>query len=242
MSSAKILLFVCVLITCIFLGSSFHSSNFLINAFAESAISIFPVDSKPFGQPYGNYVQNYWKLLLPIPVDKNPMEDKTGERCNYKQENSNSSVFYLYGSTGGVTEISCKVPAGLGLFIPISTVEASEAESPKATLADLHKIAKNDQDHVTSLFLKLNGTEYSDQELRNYRTHTNDFQVVFPDNALFGATPGPSKVVADGYYVITKPLTKGNYTVETKTSLACLEPDCTAPTFVGENKYHLIVK
>jgi hypothetical protein len=200
------------------------------------------VDSKPFGQPYEEYVKNYWKLLLPIPVEKNPMEDKTGERCNYEQENSNSSVFYIYGSTGGVTEISCKIKAGLGLFIPISTVESSQAESPKATVAELHKIAKNDQDHVTSLFLKLNGTEYTDQELRKYRTHTKDFDVVFPNNALFGAAPGPSKVVADGYYVITEPLSKGNYTLETKTSLACLEADCTAPTFVGENKYHLNVQ
>lgn len=233
---------VCVVITFTLITSSVFISTFTINAFAKSSVEIFPIDSKPFGQAYEEYVKNYWKLLLPIPIEKNPMEDKTGERCHLGQENSNSSVFYLYGSTGGVTEITCKIPLGLGLFIPISTVEASEAESPKATVDELHKISKNDQDQVTSLLLKINGTEYSDQDLRKYRTHTQVFEVVFPENALFGAAPGRSKVVADGFYVITKPLPEGNYTIETKTSLACLEPDCTAPTFVGENKYHLIVQ
>jgi hypothetical protein len=45
---------------------------------------------------------------------------------------------------------------------------------------------------------------------RKYRIPT-DFEATFPKYALFGATEGISKAVADGYYVITEPLKKGTY-------------------------------
>ena len=56
----------------------------------------------------------------------------------------------------GAAEIVCRIPAGLGLFINIISVEASQAESPGSTIENLHEIAKNDQDHVTSTYLKIN--------------------------------------------------------------------------------------
>jgi hypothetical protein len=70
---------------------------------------------------------------LSLPIDQNPMEDKTGEKCTFGQESSESPVFYLAGNTGGFSSITCKIKAGLGVFIPIITVEASQAEVPKAT-------------------------------------------------------------------------------------------------------------
>jgi hypothetical protein len=88
----------------------------------------------------------------------------------------------------------------------------------------------------------MNDKEFKDEELRKYRTHTKEFEVVFPDRALFGAKPGPYLAVADEYYVITKPLTPGNYTIIIKSSLACLDPDCLEATFAVDIKYNLIVE
>jgi hypothetical protein len=215
---------------------------FAAKTYAQSnrSIDIFPINSSPFGLSYENYVMNYWKLMLSIPIDKSPMEDKTGERCTFGQATPHQ-VFYLAGNAGGSSTLTCKIKTGLSVFIPVITEEASQAEAPKATIRDLHNIAKSDQDHVTSLFLKVNDKQFSDQDLRKFRTHTKDFQVTFPNNALFGAAPGKSAVVADGYYVITKPLSPGNYTIAIKSSLACLKPDCAQPTFASDIKYNLIV-
>jgi hypothetical protein len=232
--------FWCILIGCCVLLSSSYLG--ISNAQTTSSVDIFPVDSKPYGLSYKEHVKNYWKLMLSIPVEQNPMEDKTGEKCTFGQESSNSSLFFLAGSTGGLSTITCKIKPGLGVFIPIITVEASQAEVPKATIDELHKIAKDDQDGVTSLYLKINDTEFSEQELRKYRTHTDAFDVTFPDRALFGASPGPSVAVADGYYVITEPLSPGNYVIDIKGSLACLNPDCLEPTYTGEIRYNLIVQ
>jgi hypothetical protein len=207
----------------------------------QKPLEFFQLSDKPFGLSYEDHVKNYWKLFLPIPVDKNPFEDTTGEKCTYGQ-NATKTVFYLIGNSGGKTEKTCTIPAGLGLLIPIIVVEASQAETPGASIEDLHRIAKNDQDHVTSLFLKINGTEYKYEDLLKYRTHTKDFNVIFPNNAEFGAAPGPSKVVADGFYILTKPLAPGNYNIEFSGSIACLGADCIEPSFVTQNIYNLKVK
>ena len=205
-------------------------------------VQLFPLSENPFGVPYEDHAKNYFKLYLSIPADENPFEDKTGEKCNYGQNGSNT-IFYLTGNSGGKTIKTCKVPAGLGLFIPIINVEASLAESPDATIDDLHKIAKNDQDHVTTLYLKINDIEFTQEDLLKYRTHTKDaFEVMFPDNAIFGAAPGSSQAVADGYFVITKPLSPGNYDIEFSGSIACLEADCIEPSFISQNIYHLVVQ
>jgi hypothetical protein len=220
------------------------SSSFLPTIFAQttSPIDIFPTNSKPYGQSYEDHIKNYWRLMLSIPQNQNPMEDTTGERCTFGQEKSNSSVFYLSGSTGGPSALTCNMKAGQGIFIPIITVEASQAEAPRATIEELHKIAKEDQDSVTSLYLKINDREFSEEELQKFRTHTKEFEVMFPEGALFGASAGPSVAVADGYYVITEPLSPGNYSLHIKGSLGCLNPECTEPSYAGDIRYNLIVE
>jgi hypothetical protein len=85
-------------------------------------------------------------------------------------------------------------------------MEASDKESPGASVEQLSKSAKKDQDSVTSLYLKIDDKVYNLQDLSKYRTHTGTFDVTFPDNAIFEASKGNAKSVADGYYVICIPL------------------------------------
>ena len=78
--------------------------------------------------------------------------------------------------------------------------------------------------------------------LKNIELPTEDFEVVFPNNAIFGVTEGSSKTVANGYYVITEPLEKCNYTILYKSSLICSETDCIESNFAQDIKYNLIVE
>jgi hypothetical protein len=121
-------------------------------------------------------------------------------------------------------------------------MEISDKEAPKASVDQLDKIAKKDQDSVTSLYVKINDKEYNSQYLSNYRMHTGVFEVAFPKNAIFGATEGISKAVADGYYVITEPLTKGTYNIHYASSLICPGTDCLEPNFAQDIKYTIIVQ
>jgi hypothetical protein len=121
-------------------------------------------------------------------------------------------------------------------------MEISDKEAPNTSVGDLQKIAKKDQDSVTSLYLKIGDKEYKLQDLSKYRKSTGEFEVVYPNNAIFGAPAGNAKAVADGYYVITDPLPKGNYTVTFKSSLICPGTDCLQPNFAQDQNYNLIVE
>jgi hypothetical protein len=102
-----------------------------------------------------------------------------------------------------------RVKSLLGLFIPVMHFEKSDKEAPGSSVQDLDTSAKEDQDSVNSLYLKIGDKAYNYQDLVKYRIHTDAFDVTFPDNAIFGVMKGGvSKVVADGFYIITEPLQK----------------------------------
>jgi hypothetical protein len=207
------------------------------------SVNIFPPGSKPYGLAYPEHIENFWKWTLGIPAKDNPINDPTGEKCATGQLNTNSSVFYLTFNNGGVSERTCEVPAGKGLFIPVMQVELSDKDTPGATIEELKLSAKTDQDSVNSLYLKIGGKEYNFDDLRKYRTDTDGFDVNYADNGIFGIVEGgPTKAVADGYYIMTDPLQQGNYTVHYKSSLSCLDPGCAEPNFAQDIKYNIIAE
>ena len=209
----------------------------------SNSVNIFPPGSKPHGLTFAEHQKNFWKWILEIPANESPVNDRTGEKCANGQSNTNSSIFYLSMNNGGISERTCKVPAGKGLFIPVMLVEWSDKEAPGASIEELHKSAKKDQDSVNSLYLKLGDKEYKYKDLIKYRTQTDVFEVVFPDNGIFGVIEGGvSKVVADGFYIITEPLTKGNYSVHFKSSLICPDPGCAEPNFAQDIKYNIVAE
>jgi hypothetical protein len=209
----------------------------------STTTNIFPPGSKPYGLAYPKHIENFWKWTLEIPAKENPINDPTGERCATGQSNTNSSVFYLAFNNGGVSERTCEVPAGKGLFIPVMQVEISDKDIPGAKPEDLKLATKRDQDSVNSLYLKIGNKEYNFEDLRKYRTDTDIFDVDYADNGIFGIVEGgPTKASADGYYIITEPLQKGNYTVHYKSSLICLDPGCAEPNFAQDIKYNIIAE
>ena len=231
-----------------FLLSSFLSSIMLFSLIlspisGSSPLNIFSPGSKPYGLAYDKHIENYWKWVLGIPAKENPINDQTGEKCAIGQSNSNSSVFYLTFNNGGVSERVCKVPAGKGLFIPVMQVEISNKDLSDATPEDLKAETKKDQDSVNSLYLKIGDKEYNYGELQKYRTPTDVFDVDYANNGIFAIVEGgPTKASADGFYVITEPLQKGNYTIHYKSSLSCLDPNCAEPNFAQDIKYNIIAK
>jgi hypothetical protein len=208
-----------------------------------NSVNILPPGGKPYGLTYAEHIENYWKWTLGIPAKDNPINDPTGEKCATGQLNTGSPVFYLAFNNGGISQRTCKVPAGKALFIPVMMVEESDKESPNASIQGLSTAAKNDQDSVNSLYLKIGDKEYKDQDLVKYRTHTGVFNVNFADNGIFGIVQGgPTNDVADGFYIMTEPLAKGTYLIHFKSSLLCTQPDCADPNFAQDIAYTIIAQ
>jgi hypothetical protein len=210
---------------------------------ASTSINIFPPGSSPYGLAYPKHIENFWKWALGIPAKENPISDPTGERCAVGQSNTNSSVFFLTFNNGGVSDRVCKVPAGKALFIPVMQVEISDKDIPGAKPDELKAETKSDQDSVNSLYLQIGNKTYNYQELLKYRKATDIFDVNYADNGIFGIVKGgPTKAHADGFYIITEPLQRGNYTVHFKSSLSCLDPNCAEPNFAQDIKYNIIAE
>jgi hypothetical protein len=206
-----------------------------------NTVNILPPGGKPYGLTYADHIKNFWKWAIKTPANENPVNDPTGVKCAAGQEDTNSSVFYLAPNNGGTSQRVCNVPAGKALFIPVMPVESSDKELPKAAVADLSKSAKNDQDHVNSMYLNIGDKEYNFQDLDKYRTHTDAFEVVFPDNGIFGVLKGGvSKAVADGRYIITEPLAKGTYPIHFKSSL--IDPSNPDTNFAQDITYKIIAQ
>jgi hypothetical protein len=211
---------------------------------ASNSVNIYPPNTTPYNLTYADHAQNFWKWAIQIPASENPANDRTGEKCANGQSNSNSSVFYLSFNNGGESVRTCTVPAGKSLLIPVMQVEWSDKESPGSSVDDLRSSAKKDQDSVNSLYLKIGDKEYGYEDLLKYRIQpTEPFEVIYPDNGLFGvAKGGPSKAVADGFYIITEPLTNGTYPIHFRSSLICSDPGCAVPNFAQDIKYTIIAE
>jgi hypothetical protein len=98
-------------------------------------------------------------------------------------------------------------------------VEWSQKEAPKDTAQDLIKAATADQDSVNSLYLKIGDKEYNYPDLLKYRVHTDAFNFNFANNGIFAIIEGgPTRAVADGFFVMTEPLAKGTYFIHFKSS------------------------
>jgi hypothetical protein len=210
-------------------------------ATASNSLNIFPPGVKPYGISYSEHMQNFWKWLLAIPSNASPLNDETGEKCSADQINTNSTVFYL-ATAIGKSERTCTVPVGKGLFIPVMMVEFSDKEMPGASVEELGQATKKDQDTVNSLYLKIDNMEYKYDNLTKYRIHTEPFIATFPKEGIFGVTEsGNSTVVAEGFYVITEPLAKGNHTINYKSSVSP-DPTSTEPPYAQDVTYRIIAK
>lgn len=210
---------------------------------SPASVNILAPNGEPYGLPIDKHIENFWKWQISMPAEpegEHPISDLTGEKCTNGQSNSSSPVFYLSGAGGKTVNRTCEVPSGKGLLIPVMTVVATEKEYPGSPTAELAKIAREDQDSVIALSLDINGKRYSFDDLRKFRNATGEFEVVFPKDGIFGVTEeGPSKAVADGYYIITEPISQGNYTINYKGALG---NPVEGTNFQHDISYNLIVK
>lgn len=198
---------------------------------SQKSVSIIPRDESIAGLSYEDHVINYWKLTLSIPKKDHPWYDPTGQKCRVGQEKLNSSVFYLPTNGGGQDKRICKIPAGLGILIPIIVGEYSLLEyknrGENKKVENLPQDAKGDQDRMRNLELKINDTKFTEDILRKHSVLTGIFNATFPDNGIFDVKKGgPTMSAADGYYIITEPLSKGTYLIYTHGDMCNNDLEC----------------
>jgi len=203
-----------------------------------NATRVFPTNLKPFGKTFGEWTAKWWLWALSTPTEKNPLKDNTGVNCDVAQ---NGPVWFLAGTFGGSADRTCNVPSGKAIMFPVYNAECSYAEYPQyKTESELRNCAKAQTDTVTSLDVSIDGIKISDLK-QKYRVQSQLFDLMFPNNNVYGVSAGPSKAVSDGYWVILQPLSPGKH--EVRFSGSAVDFTSTAPmNFATAAKYHLNVR
>jgi hypothetical protein len=203
---------------------------------------VLPVESAPFGKTYGEWSEEWWKWILSIPSDRNPLsDDGSGEFC---AEGQSGKVWFLAGSWVGTEELKCEVPAGKALFFPIINTECSKIEGYGRTEQDFCSNANSQMDTITETKVTVDG-----KELKCYRVESKLFVFKLPsDNVLeefdyiipeFRGTRS-SPTVSDGYWIMLAPLSKGKHVVCIYDRAGGVMPD--GSDFETEMTYNLNVK
>lgn len=178
---------------------------------AEASFKTYEINSKPYGNTYGEWSAKFWQWYMNIPAvpGPHPADDATGAACGKSQD---GPVWFLAGSSGSKQFRNCIVPYGKAILVTPIDVECSFAENPTLkTMEELRSCAVADQDKVNSIRLIIDGTPVSN--ISKYRVASPIFNFTLPENNILGLDPQTTQSVSDGYWVILEPLAKGNHTI-----------------------------
>ena len=186
---------------------------------------LFAPDERPFGRPLSEWTVEWWKWLLSIPKPRNPALDTKNKTFGISQYNED--VLFIAGTTGGYIEREISIPAGKAILLGVINFTTSYSEEPHLKNdSDLIARAKSDIDDIVSKDALIDGEKIND--LGDYRISSSPFDLVLPENSLYGAPPGPTRGISDGYWLFLKPLTPGKHEIITtgscssgKTSVRC---------------------
>jgi hypothetical protein len=217
---------------------------------------VLPANSTPYGKTYGNWGAAWWTWALAIPAAQNPILDATGEFCHIGQE---GPVWFLAGTFGGPATRSCTVPRGKALLVAIlnQVLNAPEdvpysqsiathlgVDPSTLTAEEVMRLAVNwNLDHASVLAVTVDGVDI--KNVAQYRDDSDPFALVLSDIFEPAYPAGPRELnVADGYYVMLRPLTPGTHTIHVQSGLefSIADGDPFDFEFSMDVTYHLTVE
>jgi hypothetical protein len=142
----------------------------------------------------------WWQTFLSI--SGNPLD-----RCDL----GTRDVVFLAGTTGGTATRSCTIPAGTSILVPLINVECSTVEGNGDTPAELRAYARGFAEQFSDLSLTIDGVAIAD--LQRFRVHSPVFQFTAAKGNVFGVPAGTTRSVADGFWVLIRPLSPGTHTI-----------------------------
>lgn len=175
---------------------------------------VYPFGSDPFGRSYPQWSADWWRWALSVPPDFNPILDIDGSSCAVGQH---GPVWFLAGAFGGTVVRNCAVPADRALFFPLINQEWENrwTTDVERSIEELRALVAGAGSPDNRLSLEVDGSPVlSDKNLHKYRCISDIFDYSFPVNNMAGQPAGVYyPTVADGYYIMLKPLSPGSHTV-----------------------------
>lgn len=172
-------------------------------------------------QTLGELGAEWWKWALEEPASTYPAQDAdTASQCEGYTTYAKREVFFLAGTqSGNPVQRECTVSHKTWIFLPV--VNNVDVEPIGALTEDEIRTIVNEQMDqflmgVTSqdLYVTVDG-EPVPVSIQKNRADTPLFTVNLPKDNIFGAAApeGEYEAVADGVWVLLRPLKKGEHTI-----------------------------
>jgi hypothetical protein len=174
----------------------------------DTAAPVVIIDANDFVADHSQvgWSEAYLQWIASFPHGSSPVSDTTGAQCAAKQD---GDVWFLAMSDGTAPfERTCAVPAGKTLFVPVAaTLERSGNKEPDCP--SMARIAADTLTHHASrLSMTIDGQAVDN--LESHRAATGD---CFALGLRQVPRVAARTAVADGYYVMLKPLAAGPHTL-----------------------------
>lgn len=178
----------------------------------NEAIGLFAPDSSPFGMTYGEWTVRWWQWCLSQPKFTNPASDRKRTDRNAANNQIYPDVWFLAGTTDGYAERECTVPKGNAILCPIINFEISTTEEPNLkTDNELLGRVRTEIDKIEKLNVTIDGVNLPG--LKKFRVESHPFDIMFPQDNIWGVKAGPTRSAGDGYWLFLKPLLLGNHQI-----------------------------
>jgi hypothetical protein len=193
---------------------------------AATASQVFPPSANMFGKSYAEWSAAWWQFTLAIPTDD------PGPRC---RPSENKHVSFLLGIFSPTGQIDCTLPKGASLFLPVLNVDCSSVEAPPffgATEAAQRACAKALMDQTTEIAASVDTNPVAN--ILRFRVASPQFSfgpLPFP-NGLGVPARSSGTAVADGVYLMIKPMRVGEHTVVIHGTFPQFDPPFTIATTI----------
>lgn len=184
---------------------------FATTAFCATIVAaeIVPPDETAYGSTYAEHSADMWQWFLEELLENHPGLDDSELNVRSGQR---GKVWFLGASPNGMRDVT--IPAGKAVFLSLLSAEASNLEGFPfygATEAEQRAAAINIGNAIEEMEATVDGVPVANIE--DYRVTSSQFSFNAPTPWIFGEVGGNGTAVADGYYLLLRPLSKGTHTV-----------------------------
>ena len=192
------------------------AATFATAAASDPNPGVLPINSKPYGRTHAEWSAAWWRFGIEHPVAGNPFVEGGAFAIS-------GSVWGIAAPLGNPATFTATVPVGKALFLPATTIECSSLEPADSgfhgdTAEEQAACATYWANHIVNFSFEVDGVPVNN--LASYRVVSPQFSFTAPDPNILGvAGGGAGTAVADGYYVMLAPLSKGVHTTRVRSTL-----------------------
>jgi hypothetical protein len=188
------------------------------------AIDVFHKDELPFGKPYEDWVQDWWRWNAAIPGD--PETTFAGVKENGCLINKEGPVAMLMDpAIGGVHHQRCEISSNQGILISAWSALCSGAVKgyENASVKELSECARQYNLGKVTVNAWVDNKPLAQVKAEDYKTinlinatelYTKGFNITIPEDSNLAVDyPGTHLGATHGWYIFLKPLPVGEHTV-----------------------------